>query len=99
MRLIVLCTGPFGVPMVRRLYEGRHEVVALLTAPRRTHRGKPVAAVDCQPNLAAFAGPLTVGQYSTPGTAYQVTGRMTDVKIYRRALRAEEVAEKFEAGK
>ena len=56
MRLIVLCTGPFGVPMVRRLYETRHEIVALVTAPVRAHRGKPVAAVSPVRDIAAEHG-------------------------------------------
>ena len=61
--------------------------------------GKQVAAVDCSPNRAAYPGPLTVGQYSVPAMSYQVTGQIADVKVYRRALRAEEIAETFEARK
>jgi methionyl-tRNA formyltransferase len=33
MRLLMIGTGPFGVPMYRGLYETDHEVVALVTAP------------------------------------------------------------------
>jgi len=46
MRLIMMGTGPFAVPTFRGLYETHHEVVALVTAPVRTHRGKRVAAVS-----------------------------------------------------
>jgi hypothetical protein len=60
--------------------------------------GKLVAAAECHPNRAPWPGPLIVGQYSAPGAAYQVTGQVRGVKIYRRALRPNEVAEKFQAG-
>ncbi len=39
-------TGPFAVPTFRQLYETHHQIVALVTAPVRTHRGKPVAPVS-----------------------------------------------------
>lgn len=60
--------------------------------------GKPVASVDCQPNRAAWGGPLTLGQYSPQAPQYQLTGRISGVKIYCRALRPQEVAAKFRAG-
>ena len=59
--------------------------------------GQQVAAVDCPANRAAWSGPLTLGQYSTAAPQYQVTGRLRGLKIYRRALRAEEVATNFKA--
>ncbi len=40
MRLIMVGTGPFGVPTFRGLYEGRHEVAALVTGPLKTARGQ-----------------------------------------------------------
>jgi methionyl-tRNA formyltransferase len=46
MRLIMMGTGSFAVPTFRGLYDTHHEVVALVTAPVRTHRGKRVAAVS-----------------------------------------------------
>jgi len=46
MRIIMVGTGPFAVPTFRGLLESRHEVVLLVTAPRRLCRGK-VAAVEC----------------------------------------------------
>jgi methionyl-tRNA formyltransferase len=38
----MLGTGPFAVPTFRALFGTRHVVAALVTAPLRTHRGKPV---------------------------------------------------------
>lgn len=39
MRLIVMGTGPFAVPMLRAMYDGPHQVVALVTQPPRpAHR-------------------------------------------------------------
>ena len=61
--------------------------------------GKLVRAVDCYPNRAPHAGPLVVGQYSHQAESYQVHGAITGVKLYQRALRAEEVAEKLKAGR
>ena len=43
MRLLMLGTGPFAVPTFRALYDTRHAVAALVTAPVRAHRGRPVA--------------------------------------------------------
>lgn len=40
MRLILMGTGPFGVPTFRRLYETAHEVVAVVTRPARPERGR-----------------------------------------------------------
>jgi methionyl-tRNA formyltransferase len=39
LRLVVMGTGPFAVPMFRALYDTRHEVVALVTQPLRATRG------------------------------------------------------------
>lgn len=39
MRIVVMGTGPFAVPMLRAIYESAHQVVALVTQPPRpTHR-------------------------------------------------------------
>ena len=46
MRLIMMGTGSFGVPTFRELYKTHHTVVALVTGPVRTHRGKRVAAAS-----------------------------------------------------
>ncbi|NQT17127.1 MAG: hypothetical protein HQ582_30520, partial [Planctomycetes bacterium] len=61
--------------------------------------GKQVAQVDCSPSRAAWSGPLVVGQYSSQNPSYQVQGGITGLKLYHRALRATEVAEKFQAGR
>jgi len=60
--------------------------------------GKLVARVDCYPNRAPWTGPLVVGQYSHQAASYQVQGAIKGLKIYHRALRAENVAESFQAG-
>ena len=45
-------------------------------------------------NTATWPGDLHVGQYSgTPGAEFQVTGRMTGVKIYHRPLDVEEISQ------
>jgi len=54
--------------------------------------GRPVADVPCVPNRAPWTGPLCVGQYSRAAQDYQVKGLISGVKIYQRALPAEEVA-------
>jgi hypothetical protein len=61
--------------------------------------GKPVARVDCYPNRVAWSGPLVVGQYSAQSPSYQVQGEISGLKIYHRALRPAEIAEKHQAGR
>jgi methionyl-tRNA formyltransferase len=56
MRLIMMGTGPFAVPTFRALYNTRHGVVALATAPLRTHRGKPVEPISSIRDLARRHG-------------------------------------------
>jgi methionyl-tRNA formyltransferase len=46
MRIIMMGTGPFAVPTFRALYESRHPIVALVTRPLRTHRGKAVEPIS-----------------------------------------------------
>jgi len=53
MRLIMMGTGPFAVPTFRALFNTRHTVVALVTAPLRVHRGKPVLPISCIRDIAA----------------------------------------------
>lgn len=52
MRLIMMGTGPFGVPTFRELYETRHTVAALVTAPVQTHRGKQVPPPSAMRKIA-----------------------------------------------
>lgn len=40
MRLVMMGTGPFAVPTFRALFDTSHDVVALVTQPRRPTRGK-----------------------------------------------------------
>jgi methionyl-tRNA formyltransferase len=56
MRLIMMGTGPFAVPTFRALYNTRHTVLALVTAPLRMHRGKPVPPISCIRDVAAEHG-------------------------------------------
>ena len=42
MRLLMVGTGPFAVPTFRVLHDSYHQVVALVTAPVRLNRGKPI---------------------------------------------------------
>ena len=87
-----------GTPAVGRwlhlvgTFDGRHA--------RVFQDGKEVGKVACSPNRTPWPGPLFVGQYSaTPGPQYQVTGRIAGVRIYQRALSAEDVAERHTAGR
>ena len=68
-------------------------LVATFKAGRATlyQDGKQVASIECNPNRALYRGPLLVGQFCSPSAGCQLTGRIKDLKIYRRALRAEEV--------
>jgi hypothetical protein len=65
---------------------------------RLYQNGKLVAQVDCYPNRAAWDGPLVIGQYSHQDPSYQVHGSIRGLKIYHRALPAEEVVEIHRAG-
>jgi methionyl-tRNA formyltransferase len=52
----MLGTGPFAVPTFCAFYETRHAVAALVTAPLRTHRGKPVAPISSIREIARQHG-------------------------------------------
>jgi methionyl-tRNA formyltransferase len=52
MRLVMLGTGPFAVPTFRALYPTKHDVVALVTAPPRCHRGRAIEPISCLRDLA-----------------------------------------------
>jgi methionyl-tRNA formyltransferase len=56
MRLLMMGTGPFALPTFRGLYQPRHSVVALVTRPVRTHRGRPVEPVSPLRQLAQEHG-------------------------------------------
>ncbi len=55
--------------------------------------GVEVASRPCRPNRKPWPGPLFVGQYGAgPGPSYQVNGRISGVRVYARAVSAEEAA-------
>jgi len=83
------CDG--GRPVVGRwvhlvgTYDGR--------TARLYQDGRLVAEASGPMALAPWNGPLLIGQYSGgPGAQYQVVGRVREVRLYRRALRPEEIA-------
>ena len=60
--------------------------------------GKQVATVAGAPVRIPWTGPLVLGQYSSQQPSFQVHGGLTGVRLYDRAMRAEEVLESFRAG-
>jgi methionyl-tRNA formyltransferase len=54
MRVIMMGTGPFALPTVRRLVESSHDVLALVTRPARPVHGK--SAVEANPMRDFAAG-------------------------------------------
>jgi methionyl-tRNA formyltransferase len=52
----MLGTGPFAVPTFCALYDTRHAIAALVTAPLRTHRGRPVEPVSTIRDVAGQHG-------------------------------------------
>ena len=56
MRLIMMATGPFAVPTFLGLYDSRHAVAALATAPLRSHRGQDVPAASTLREIAGAHG-------------------------------------------
>jgi len=62
--------------------------------------GVEVASKSCSPNPAPYTGSLLIGQYSPgPAPSYQVTGRVADVKIYRRTVRQKQAEAMFKAAR
>jgi len=61
--------------------------------------GVKVADCDCLPDRAPWQGPLIVGQYSgAVEGGFQVRGRIAGLRVYSRAISAEEAAAAFKAG-
>ncbi|MGD9126443.1 MAG: methionyl-tRNA formyltransferase, partial [Planctomycetia bacterium] len=56
MRLLMVGTGPFAVPTFRVLHDSYHEMVALVTTPVRTHRGKPIPGSNPMREVAENLG-------------------------------------------
>ncbi len=59
MRVIMMGTGPFAVPTFLKLYDSRHEVLALVTRPPREIHGKRQADVNPMCEVAAERGTRT----------------------------------------
>lgn len=57
MRIVIMETGSFGVPTVKRLYESSHEIVALVTQPRPEEKpnAKPVRDALPEPEVVQLA--------------------------------------------
>ena len=56
MRIILMGTGPFAVPMARAIYNSSHEVLLLVTRPRRSVHGKTQAEANPMRELAISQG-------------------------------------------
>jgi methionyl-tRNA formyltransferase len=83
MRLLMLGTGPFAVPTFRALYDTRHSMVALVTAPLRTHRGQPVAPISSIRELARQHGTpiFDPEDVNAPDAQTQLAGYAADLLI------------------
>jgi methionyl-tRNA formyltransferase len=83
MRLLMLGTGPFAVPTFRALYATRHSVVALVTAPLRTHRGQPVTPISSIRELAQQQGTpiFDPEDVNAPDAQAQLAGYAADLLI------------------
>lgn len=58
------------------------------THARLYQDGKMVAEVPAAPSRGAWNGPLLIGNYSAqPGPQYQVVGRVSEVRVYERAVK------------
>lgn len=71
MRLLMMGTGPFALPTFRRLYETRHDVVALVTGPVRMHRGKAVAPPSLLREVARERGTPILDPDDVNASAFQ----------------------------
>jgi hypothetical protein len=61
--------------------------------------GQLVQTATGTPDLRPWTRGLIIGQYSSQAPQYQVQGAVAGLKIYQRALKAEEIAAKFAAGR
>lgn len=97
MRLIMMSTGPFAVSTFRGLYDTHHGVVALVTAPVRTHRGKKVAPISPMRDIAHQHGtPIFDPQsVNTPESQARLTEYEPDLLVvcdYGQILSADTLA-------
>jgi hypothetical protein len=66
---------------------------------RLFENGIEIASKECRPLTSVWPEPIFVGQYApSQRPDFQVPGKIAGVKIYDRALRAEEAAAHFEQG-
>ena len=73
-------TGPFGVPAFRGLYETSHTIVALVTSPLRTARGRKLAPVTPMRDLAHERGtPVSVHVTISQDLARALDAGMDDI--------------------
>jgi hypothetical protein len=88
----VSCDGGLPAPMGKWIH-----LVATFDGKlaRLFQDGVEIASKECDPDRAPSTEPLRVGQYSGVSDPYQVHGQIAGVKIYRRALSAEEAAANF----
>jgi methionyl-tRNA formyltransferase len=56
MRIILMGTGPFAVPMARAIYDSAHDVPLLVTRPQRVLHGKTQAEANPMRELAVAQG-------------------------------------------
>jgi methionyl-tRNA formyltransferase len=56
MRLLVLGTGPFAVPMFQSLLDSRHQVLALVTRPTQRPKGREEVAINPMREVAESRG-------------------------------------------
>ena len=70
MRLVMMGTGPFGIPTFRGLFDTHHTVVALVTGPLKRRGGKP-APVTPMRDIAVPGGDIS-GDDEEAWSAYSV---------------------------
>ncbi len=83
MRLLMMGTGPFAVPTFLALYEARHEIVALVTSPLRTHRGRPVEPISSIRDIAAEHGTpiFDPDDINSPDSLARLAGFAADLMV------------------
>ncbi len=95
MRLVMVGTGPFGVPTFRRLLESRHEVSGLVTAPTERD-GRSVPPSPLREVAAACGLPIfTPPDINTPEARHVIRAWAADLLVvcdYGQILFAETLA-------
>jgi methionyl-tRNA formyltransferase len=83
MQIVMMGTGPFAVPTFRALYETRHRLMALVTGPLRTHRGKSVEPISSIRNVAEEHGTpiLDPEDVNTPESQQSLAACQADLLV------------------